>query len=507
MGRGQTSSRGAGAPWSPGERVVALAGDPNVGKSTLFNALTGLRQHTGNWTGKTVALAQGRHILHGRDYLLVDLPGTYSLLARSAEEEVARDFLCFGGADAAVVVCDATCLERSLVLALQVLELVPRTVVCVNLLDEARDRGLQVDLGALSRRLGAPVAGTAAGRREGLEGLMAEVERICSLPQPPEPLRPAYPPAVEAALDRLAPALEPWLAGRLPARWTALRLLEGEEALLRGLSDALGDPIGDPAVSAALTAAWEGLSAAGMDREALREAVAATLVHTAALAAEETVGGGTGRSRRDEVLDRLFTSRATGVPVMLCLLALALWISLAGANLPSALLSQALFWVQDRLTDLFQLLGAPDWLHGVLVLGAYRTLAWVVSVMLPPMAIFFPLFALLEDFGYLPRVAFLLDHAFQKARSCGKQALTMWLGKNGVRRTRGSRSGQAPRPSPPPVRSSRRTARGHSRSSRGGLWLTMRSPRPRRSASSRRKDQSWAWVMRSSMAESSSHRR
>ena len=270
---------------------------------------------------------------------------------------------------------------------------------------------------------------------------MAEVERICGLPQPPEPLRPAYPPAVEAALDRLAPALEPWLAGRLPARWTALRLLEGEEALLRGLSDALGDPIGDPAVSAALTAAWEGLSAAGMDREALREAVAATLVHTAALAAEETVGGGTGRSRRDEVLDRLFTSRATGVPVMLCLLALALWISLAGANLPSALLSQALFWVQDRLTDLFQLLGAPDWLHGALVLGAYRTLAWVVSVMLPPMAIFFPLFALLEDFGYLPRVAFLLDHAFQKARSCGKQALTMWLGKNGVRRTRGSGSG------------------------------------------------------------------
>ena len=421
---------------SPEDRVIALAGNPNVGKSTLFNALTGMRQHTGNWPGKTVATAQGRHMRHGRDYILVDLPGTYSLLARSAEEEIARDFLCFGGADAAVVVCDATCLERSLNLALQTLELQPRTVVCVNLLDEARDKGIQVDLERLSHILGVPVAGTSAGRLEGLEPLMAAVDAVCGAPQPPEPFQAAYPPAVEAALARLEPPLEGWLAGRLPARWTALRLLDGEASLLGALSEALGDdPTEDPAVAAALEEAQGELEAAGLGGEALREAVVSALVGSAAEIAGEVVAFRRAReAQRDQRLDRLLTSRATGIPVMLGLLALVLWLTLWGANLPSELLSRALFWVQDRLTELFQSLHAPDWLHGALVLGVYRTLAWVVSVMLPPMAIFFPLFTLLEDFGYLPRVAFVLDHAFQKARACGKQALTMWLGKNRVRR-------------------------------------------------------------------------
>ena len=159
------------------------------------------------------------------------------------------------------------------------------------------------------------------------------------------------------------------------------------------------------------------------------------LVGSAAEIAGEVVAFRRAReAQRDQRLDRLLTSRATGIPVMLGLLALVLWLTLWGANLPSELIAGALFWVQDRLTELFQSLHAPDWLHGALVLGVYRTLAWVVSVMLPPMAIFFPLFTLLEDFGYLPRVAFVLDHAFQKARACGKQALTMWLGKNRVRR-------------------------------------------------------------------------
>ena len=437
MGLTHTSTGAGAAGWalviqrrSPQDRVVALAGNPNVGKSTLFNALTGLRQHTGNWPGKTVANAQGRHIRHGRDYILVDLPGTYSLLARSAEEEAARDFLCFGGAGAAVVVCDATCLERNLNLVLQTLELMPRTVVCVNLLDEARAKGIQVDLEKLSQILGVPVVGTSAGRLEGLEPLMAAVEGVCDAPQPPEPFRADYPPAVEAALARLEPPLTAWLSGRLPARWTALRLLDRDPSLLQSLSEALGgDPGADPAVSAALASARAELEAAGWEGEALREAVASALVRAAAGIAEAVATcRPTRREARDARLDRLFTSRATGIPVMLGLLALALWLTIWGANLPSSLLSRALFWVQDRLTDLFWYLHAPAWLHGALVLGVYRTLAWVVSVMLPPMAIFFPLFTLLEDFGYLPRVAFVLDHAFQKARACGKQALTMCMG-------------------------------------------------------------------------------
>ena len=415
---------------SPQDRVVALAGNPNVGKSTLFNALTGLRQHTGNWPGKTVANAQGRHIRHGRDYILVDLPGTYSLLARSAEEEAARDFLCFGGAGAAVVVCDATCLERNLNLVLQTLELMPRTVVCVNLLDEARAKGIQVDLEKLSQILGVPVVGTSAGRLEGLEPLMAAVEGVCDAPQPPEPFRADYPPAVEAALARLEPPLTAWLSGRLPARWTALRLLDRDPSLLQSLSEALGgDPGADPAVSAALASARAELEAAGWEGEALREAVASALVRAAAGIAEAVATcRPTRREARDARLDRLFTSRATGIPVMLGLLALALWLTIWGANLPSSLLSRALFWVQDRLTDLFWYLHAPAWLHGALVLGVYRTLAWVVSVMLPPMAIFFPLFTLLEDVGYLPRVAFNMDHFFHRSGAHGRQALTMCMG-------------------------------------------------------------------------------
>ena len=410
----------------PDDRIVALAGNPNVGKSTVFNALTGLRQHTGNWPGKTVTSAQGRCERGGRGYVLVDLPGTYSLMAHSAEEEVARDFLCFGGADGAVVVCDATCLERNLNLVLQTLELQPRTVVCVNLLDEAERKGVRVELEGLSRRLGVPVVGAAAGRGEGLEALMAAVEGVISAPEPPTPVPVRYPPPVEFAVASLRPLLEPRLRGRLPARWTALRLLEGDGAFLDRLSAALEwDPRADAALWGAVEEARADLERQGLGGGAWCERVVSALVETA-----EAIGAASVTQLRSAAgrLDRLLTSHATGIPLMLLLLAGVLWLTITGANYPSQLLSDGLFWVQDRLSDLFAYLNAPAWLHGALVLGVYRVLAWVVSVMLPPMAIFFPLFTLLEDFGYLPRVAFVLDHAFQRAKACGKQALTMCMG-------------------------------------------------------------------------------
>ena len=405
-----------------GERVVALTGSPNVGKSTLFNALTGLRQHTGNWPGKTVAGATGRHIRHGQDYLLADLPGTYSLLAKSPEETAARDLLCFGGADAAVVVCDAAALERSLGLVLQVLEVQPRTVVCINLMDEARKNGVQVDLTGLSKRLGVPVVGTSAGRKEGLEPLMAAVEAVIEDRVELDPASADYPPAVEAAAALVAPAVR---GCGLPEKWLALALLEGEAGLMDSLSAALGQDLRtEPPVARALAEAGRLLEKAGLTGPAFQEAVAAAQIRRGAELASETVTG-SGGPRWGERLDRLLTGRFTSIPAMLALLALVFWITIAGAQVPSALLSEVLFWGQDRLTDLFTWLHAPQWLHGALVLGAYRTLAWVTAVMLPPMAIFFPLFTLLEDLGYLPRVAFVLDHAFQKAGSCGKQALTM----------------------------------------------------------------------------------
>lgn len=414
----------------PDDLVVALAGNPNVGKSTVFNALTGMRQHTGNWPGKTVGLAQGRREHADRGYVLVDLPGAYSLMAHSAEEEVARDFLCFGGADAAVVVCDATCLERNLNLVLQTLELCPRTVVCVNLMDEAAKKGIKIDLSALSARLGVPVVGTAAGRGEGLEELMDAVAELAARPVPPIPVRVRYLAPIERAVAALEPLTGECLDGRIPGRWAALRLLDEDPALMAALARALGKDLReDPALRAAVAAARTGLEEAGIGAEAVKDRIVSCLV----LQAEDLCNGVVTHARedyarRDRGLDRLLTSRATGIPIMLALLTAVFWLTIVGANYPSQVLADLLFRGQDALTALFTYLRAPEWLHGMLVLGVYRVLAWVVSVMLPPMAIFFPIFTLLEDFGYLPRVAFVLDHAFQKARACGKQALTMCMG-------------------------------------------------------------------------------
>ncbi len=415
---------------SDSDRVYALAGNPNVGKSTVFNALTKMNQHTGNWPGKTVATAQGRCVHQGQGMVFVDLPGTYSLLAHSAEEEAARDFLCFGGGDGAVVVCDATCLERNLNLVLQVLEITPRTVVCVNLLDEAARKGIHVDLDALEQSLGVPVVGTSARSGRGLEALLCRLGQMTASGGPGRPLGVVYPQVVEDGISLLLPALREEAGGRINCRWLALRLLEGNEGLSRSLCTYLGEDISRrPPVAEALAAAQNLLAQQGWGQKELEEAIVNAIVATA-----ESVASGVvcapepGPSAADRRLDRLFTSRRTGIPVMLLLLALVFWLTITGANYPSQLLSAGLFRLGDLLAGGLESLGCPGWLLSPLIDGAYRVLAWVVAVMLPPMAIFFPLFTLLEDFGYLPRVAFNLDRCFQRAHACGKQALTMCMG-------------------------------------------------------------------------------
>jgi len=430
--------------------VVALAGNPNTGKSTVFNALTGLRQHTGNWPGKTVARAEGGFVYGGDRFKLVDLPGTYSLLSASYDEEIARDFLLFGQPDVTVVVVDATRLERNLNLALQVLEITDRVVVCLNLMDEARRHGLTVDERRLARDLGVPVVPTSARYGEGLEALNQAIAEVASGRTVCKPRRVGgQSPALRGAMRRLGGRVDELYPGLANTQWVALRLLDGDERIAEALgSGELGDlqrqeavrdrsPEEETATAPAgpIPGTSEILSLASTLRwqvgPGFHQSLMETVYTEAARIADRAVSRGDEKPRfdLDRTIDRLVTSRRFGFPLMLLMLTVVFWLTVAGANAPSAMLATLFL---DTLHPLLKSAAAavhlPWWLDGVLIDGMYLATAWVVSVMLPPMAIFFPLFTLLEDFGYLPRVAFNLDRLFKRTGAHGKQALTMAMG-------------------------------------------------------------------------------
>lgn len=413
-------------------KIIALAGNPNVGKSTLFNLLTGMKQHTGNWPGKTVTNAIGRYTDKKNNFVFVDIPGTYSLMANSAEEEIARDFICFGNADAVVVVCDATCLERNLNLCLQAMEINSKVIVCVNLLDEAIKKGIEIDLKALENRLGVPVVGTSALNGDGIDKLISTLEVYFEKENHKKPISVTYPKPVEQAIEILQPSVERIMVdNQISARWISIKLLENNKKLIYTLAKEKNINFEDDyELKKRLENARKLLSEKNITEDKLKDYLVSCLVLTAEDICDEKVIAFKNQNyqSRDLKIDKFLTGKLTGPLVMVMLLAIVFWITICGANIPSDLLWRAFSFIEVKLLDFCYLVGVPELISNMLILGVYRVVAWIISVMLPPMAIFFPLFTLLEDLGYLPRVAFNLDKAFQKCSACGKQALTMCMG-------------------------------------------------------------------------------